>query len=525
MAAATAEQRLTRIAAMSQCLTELESGVTGNALESRVQSLEARCVEAAEARARCNLVRETMKAREAEWNAAREASSSREKLFEAAEAKRKALSIAQDLSARIEALASELNADAATPAVVEKLAALDRAREVAEAELAGHSAYVDVRLEAGGKDKLSIGDMPLVESRRFAVVEPLEIRIDGIAAITVSTAQAGQGAKLKAKSASAALEIEETLRRLGVATLAEARERAAARAAKVKNLDEARARFSEIAPAGLQELAAEVASLDEALKSTDLQKMSEDDVARLKSEAQEARANFDALNARVVSDENFRALEAELAEARRSRARLDDEIKRLTIDLAREQGEQTGVDESGRAAEVQALEGEFERADEEAKRLQHEADALQLLETTLAGIEAGAKAAYFEPISRRLRPRIQRLFGSSELSFKDEFTLDAFERGGVREDIAELSDGTREQLSILVRVAFAEVLAENGYPTPLVLDDPLAYSDDGRLAAMCSELAAAKTVSQIILLTCREKAFEVLPGRRLTVTNWRPEKT
>src|SRR4029078_3367632 len=34
-----------------------------------------------------------------------------------------------------------------------------------------------------------------------------------------------------------------------------------------------------------------------------------------------------------------------------------------------------------------------------------------------------------------------------------------------------------------------------------------------------------KSVSQIILLTCREKAFAVLPGRRLTVTNWRPEKT
>ena len=208
--------------------------------------------------------------------------------MEAAEAKRKALSVAQNLSARIEALASELNSDAATPAVVEKLAAVDRARAIAEAELAGHSAYVDVRLEPGGKDKLRIGDAPLGESRRFAVVEPLEIRIDGIAAITVSTAQAGQGAKLKARSASAASEIDETLRRLGVATLAEARERAVARAAKVKDLDEARARFSEIAPAGLQSLAAEVASLDEALKTADQQKMSDDDVTRLKSEALEA---------------------------------------------------------------------------------------------------------------------------------------------------------------------------------------------------------------------------------------------
>jgi energy-coupling factor transporter ATP-binding protein EcfA2 len=524
-AAATAEQRLTHIAAMSQRLAELECGAAGNTLASRVESLEARRVEAVEARGRLNLLRETMKAREAELNAAREASASRQKRLEAADTRRKALSVAQNLSVRIEALASELNADAATPAVVEKLAAVDRARAIAEAELAGQSAYVDVRLEPGGKDKLRIGDAPLGESRRFSVVEPLEIRIDGIAAITVSTAQAGQGAKLKARSASAASEIDETLRRLGVATLAQARERALARAAKVKDLDEARARFSEIAPAGLQSLAAEVASLDEALKTADQQKMSDDDVTRLKSEAREARANFDALNARVVSDENFRALESELAEARRGRVRLDDDIKRLTIDLAREQGEQTGIDESGRAAEVAACEGEFERAEKEVRRLQHEADALQLLETTLAGIEAGAKSAYFEPISRRLRPRLERLFGTSELFFKDEFLLDAFERGGVREDLAELSDGTREQLSILVRVAFAEVLAENGNPAPLILDDPLAYSDDGRLAAICGELAAAKSVSQIILLTCREKAFAVLPGRRLTVTNWRPEKT
>src|SRR4029079_13416028 len=162
---------------------------------------------------------------------------------------------------------SELNSDAATPAVVEKLAAVDRARAIAEAELAGQSAYVAVRLEPGGEDKLRIGDAPLGESRRFSVVEPLEIRIDGIAAITVSTAQAGQGAKLKARSASAASEIDETLRRLGVATLAQARERARARAERVENLDKPGGVFSKLAPAGLQSLAAEVASLDEALKT------------------------------------------------------------------------------------------------------------------------------------------------------------------------------------------------------------------------------------------------------------------
>ncbi len=79
LAAATAEQRLNAYAEMSQRLAELESGAAGNTLASRVESLEARRVEAVEARGRLNLLRETMKAREAELNAAREASSSRQK--------------------------------------------------------------------------------------------------------------------------------------------------------------------------------------------------------------------------------------------------------------------------------------------------------------------------------------------------------------------------------------------------------------------------------------------------------------
>jgi hypothetical protein len=248
-------------------------------------------------------------------------------------------------------------------------------------------------------------------------------------------------------------------------------------------------------------------------------------VTRLISEAADARATLDALNARALSDESFRALEAELAQALKGRANLDAEIARLTVEVAREKGVQVGIDETGSAAEVAAREGDFERADDEVERLRHEAEALRLLEETLADIEARAKSAYFEPVLRRLRPRLDRVFGSSELSFKNDFAVDAFERGGVREDVALLSDGTREQLSILARLAFAEVLADSGSAVPLVLDDPLVYSDDARLAAVCDELAAAKNVRQIVLLTCREKAFSVVPGRRLTVTNWRPENT
>jgi uncharacterized protein YhaN len=58
---------------------------------------------------------------------------------------------------------------------------------------------------------------------------------------------------------------------------------------------------------------------------------------------------------------------------------------------------------------------------------------------------------------------------------------------------------------------------------PLVLDDPLVYSDDERLAKICHVLGMSANKLQIIVLTCRETAFQTLSGHRLSVTSWRPD--
>jgi uncharacterized protein YhaN len=49
----------------------------------------------------------------------------------------------------------------------------------------------------------------------------------------------------------------------------------------------------------------------------------------------------------------------------------------------------------------------------------------------------------------------------------------------------------------------------------LILDDPLVYSDDGRLDTMIEILAEVSTRIQIILLTCRDRAFRHVPGNRV----------
>ena len=60
-------------------------------------------------------------------------------------------------------------------------------------------------------------------------------------------------------------------------------------------------------------------------------------------------------------------------------------------------------------------------------------------------------------------------------------------------------------------------------PVPLVLDDPLVYSDDDRLAKVCGVLERASAHLQIIVLTCRATAFQTLSGHSVSVTAWRPE--
>jgi uncharacterized protein YhaN len=89
----------------------------------------------------------------------------------------------------------------------------------------------------------------------------------------------------------------------------------------------------------------------------------------------------------------------------------------------------------------------------------------------------------------------------------DEETLEITEiaREGRTEPYRALSIGTREQLSILVRLAFAVYLREKGYPAAVILDDALVYADPDRFERMQLALRKAAETVQILILTCRPK--------------------
>ena len=60
---------------------------------------------------------------------------------------------------------------------------------------------------------------------------------------------------------------------------------------------------------------------------------------------------------------------------------------------------------------------------------------------------------------------------------------------------------------MITRVAFADMLADQGVDAPIILDDALVYADEQRFGNTLTTLAVAANRHQIIILTCHEDRY------------------
>ena len=72
-----------------------------------------------------------------------------------------------------------------------------------------------------------------------------------------------------------------------------------------------------------------------------------------------------------------------------------------------------------------------------------------------------------------------------------------------------LSKGTVDQIYLALRLAFVQCVSENGESIPMLLDDPFANYDDGRLESALTLIAERVGDHQILLFTCREDVVTV----------------
>lgn len=265
---------------------------------------------------------------------------------------------------------------------------------------------------------------------------------------------------------------------------------------------------------GTSERLAETTEALERLPSTDENELSES-AAKAKQDSEAAEAHLQ--HARSTAPD-MEAVEAALKRAQSIEEEAQLRIAQLRPFIA-------GLDErisgnSGDAVEerLQETEEKLEIARDRLSRIEREVAVLQHLASVLEDARSEARDRYFEPIAEELRPLLHLLWPDAELDWADNTLLpEALTRDGQQEAIDVLSGGTQEQIALLVRLAFARLLAKDGRHAPVLLDDALVFTDDDRIERMFDALHRQAKDLQVIVLSCRQRAFRELGGKSLQI--------
>ena len=263
----------------------------------------------------------------------------------------------------------------------------------------------------------------------------------------------------------------------------------------------------------LETLRRELADAEQELPDDQLQaqmdaaqaELPEQDTAFAGLEAQRTDETIPQLEARIAR------LERAIQDRRDKRGNLREKIAGLRSHVEALEG--VGLDEA-----IQQKARELEFCEEERRRTAREVQVLSLLLSTLRAAEQDAKERYLSPVLNRVRPYLQLLFPGAEITIDENLHIVGVVReAGYEEAFHHLSMGTQEQIAVLIRLAFAEMLVEQGHPATVILDDALVFSDDRRMSRMFDILNMAARNVQVIIFTCREQLFEKLGGRQLSL--------
>ena len=192
---------------------------------------------------------------------------------------------------------------------------------------------------------------------------------------------------------------------------------------------------------------------------------------------------------------------------------LDAQREQLTIQITRRQDALRQMDGGDRAAE----------AEEQMQSLlaRVRTDAEEYIRLRLAAVLLKrAIERYREKNQGPVLQRASRIFAALTLGSFSGLRADYDERGnpvlvGVRPDgrttlgVAALSEGTRDQLYLSLRIASLEHHLDTNPPLPFVVDDILVQFDDALAAATLQVLADLSDRTQVVFFTHHEHLLDV----------------
>lgn len=227
---------------------------------------------------------------------------------------------------------------------------------------------------------------------------------------------------------------------------------------------------------------------------------------RLATSLRELERQIDDANPDLLAQDVARFSQAADAMQRHARER-EAEITQLQIRL--ETLGANGLEEQY-DEKRQQLKAQQRRHDQ----LQRRADALELLLKLLKEQRREVTVRLQAPLQKHLKRYLKLLFPGAQLTVDEELKPEALIRTDVgheeRGDLEALSFGSREQMGLISRLAYADLLQEAGRPTLIILDDALVHCDQARREQMKRILYDAAQRHQILLFTCHLENWQDL---------------
>ena len=209
----------------------------------------------------------------------------------------------------------------------------------------------------------------------------------------------------------------------------------------------------------------------------------------------------------LLSEESLRAENPD-----RVKAIYETAIDSLKTTRNRQNAAQTELTEVQTRLKIQGEEGLHEKIRAEQirlERIEHDSHALYRQSTVAKYLYESmqeerdrARHAYVAPLKENIENLCRLVFDDTfEVEISDKLQIESRTSNGVRIPFDSLSGGTREQLSLIFRIACSIMVAKDR-GAPLIMDDALGYTDPDRLRLMGTVLARAAKECQVIIFTC-----------------------
>jgi len=248
-------------------------------------------------------------------------------------------------------------------------------------------------------------------------------------------------------------------------------------------------------------------------------------VASAEAAVSTARADYQ-LKAAALEEQRQKAPSTDELERRQTRVtRLQTALENqkarlgsLDREIANLEGQIQSAGGDGLGEKIEELRQASDLAAREVTRHKERVETLTLLKETIEACYTEQRDRLHEPLRRHLKPLLNDVFPAAEIELGEGFSISGIKRNGPgTENFDRLSAGTQEQIAVLVRLAMGAMICDRGQPVPIILDDALVFSDDDRIERMFDALNRAASKQQVVVLTCRLRAFAKLGGRQLSI--------